>query len=90
MPADRVISPNHARRLALTRQRLAGPRARPDAEGIMEVVRDLGCLQLDPVNVVERSHRLVLWSRLGPYATDQLEWLRWDERRLFDYWAHAA
>ena len=56
----------------------------------MEVVRDLGCLQLDPVNVVERSHRLVLWSRLGPYATDQLEWLRWDERRLFDYWAHAA
>ena len=56
----------------------------------MEVARDLGCLQLDPVNVVERSHRLVLWSRLGPYATDQLERLRWDERRLFDYWAHAA
>jgi len=56
----------------------------------MEVARDLGCLQLDPVNVVERSHRLVLWSRLGPYPTDQLEQLRWDERRLFDYWAHAA
>ncbi len=56
----------------------------------MEAVRELGCLQLDPVNVIERSHRLVLWSRLGTYSTDELERLRWDERRLFDYWAHAA
>ena len=69
MPSSLVVSPAVARRMAVTRQRLAGPSPSPDAGGIMEVVRDLGCLQLDPVNVVERSHRLVLWSRLGVYPT---------------------
>lgn len=90
MAATRVISPTHARRLALTSQHLAGPPAGTDAAGILSLVRDLGCLQLDPVRVVARSHELVLWSRLGQYDLDELERLRWEERRLFEYWAHAA
>jgi len=32
----------------------------------------------------------VLWSRLGPYDLAVLENLLWRERRLFEYWAHAA
>ncbi len=56
----------------------------------MDVVRDLGCLQLDPISVVARSHLLVLWSRLGPYALEDLDRLMWQERRLFEYWAHMA
>ena len=90
MPAARVISSTHARRLALTRQRLAGPPGSPDGAGLLDLVRDLGCIQLDPVRVVARSHELVLWSRLGKYAVDEFERLRWEERRLFEYWAHAA
>ncbi len=86
----RTITPTTARRLAITRQRLAGPRPQPDAEGIMEVARDLRCLQLDPIGVVARSHRLVLWSRLGPYQPAELDRLLWQERRLFEYWAHCA
>jgi len=88
--ALKSITPRTARRLAIVRQRLAGPRPTPDRSGIMEVVRDLGCLQVDPVSVVARSHEIVLWSRLGPFPVPELEALRWDERRLFDYWAHAA
>ncbi len=65
MVAARVISPQVARRLAITRQRLAGPRPPADAAGIYEVARDLGCLQLDPISTVARSHLLVLHSRLG-------------------------
>jgi uncharacterized protein YcaQ len=56
----------------------------------MQVVRDLGCLQLDPINVVARSHMLVLWSRIGAFDPAELEVLRWEDRRLFEYWAHAA
>lgn len=56
----------------------------------MEVTRDLGCLQLDPTNVVARSHLLVLHSRLGTFDPADLEALRWEERRLFEYWAHRA
>jgi uncharacterized protein YcaQ len=80
-----------ARRLTVTCQRLTGePRPSPDAAGILDVVRDLGCLQLDPTNVVARSHLLVLWSRLGTYDPAHLDTLRWTERRFFEDWAHAA
>ena len=53
-------------------------------------MRDLGCLQIDPISVVARSHLLVLWSRLGPYDVAHLDQLLWDDRSLFEYWAHAA
>src|SRR5436309_3781993 len=86
----RVISRTVARRLAIVAQGLAGPRPRADTEGIMEVVSRLGCLQLDPINIVARSHLLVLWSRLGSYDQGLLDTLLWQERRLFEYWAHAA
>jgi uncharacterized protein YcaQ len=88
--APRVVTLGTARRLAVTRQRLAGPTVTPDREGIMDVTRDLGCLQLDPISVVARSHLLVLWSRLGVYDRGELDALLWEERRLFEYWAHAA
>ncbi|MEU0240710.1 crosslink repair DNA glycosylase YcaQ family protein [Nocardiopsis sp. NPDC006198] len=78
------------RRLAITRQRLAGPRPAADADGLREVLRALRCLQLDPVAVVARSHLLVLWSRVGRFDRADLDALLWDERWLFEYWAHAA
>ncbi len=86
----RRISIQTARRLAVTKQRLAGPSASPDKEGIMQVVHSIGCLQLDPINAVARNHLLVLWSRLGSYDPKDLDTLMWEERRLFEYWAHAA
>jgi len=86
----RTISATTARRLAITRQRLAGETSKPNAEGIFAVVKGLGFLQLDPTNVVAPSHQLVVFSRVGPYQPKQLETLLWDERRLFESWAHAA
>ncbi|MBI3660818.1 YcaQ family DNA glycosylase [Candidatus Acetothermia bacterium] len=90
-PAEKLkLSPTLARRLFIMRQRLAGPRTAANADGIMETVRDLGCLQLDPTSIVARNHLLVLWSRLGSYDLTHLDKLLWEERQLFEYWAHAA
>ena len=86
----RTISAETARRLAITRQRLAGSTNKPNADGIFDVIKDLGFLQLDPTNVVAPSHQLVVFSRVGPYQPKHLETLLWDERRVFESWAHAA
>jgi uncharacterized protein len=86
--ALRTLDLGLARRLILSRQRLAGPLpAAPGPEEIMGVATDLASLQLDPISVVARSHQLVLWSRLGRY---DLDGLRWRDRRLFEYWTTAA
>jgi uncharacterized protein len=85
-----IISHTLARQVTITAQYLAGPGPGTDAEGVMEVINRLGCLQLDPINVVARSHFLVLRSRLGNYDPALLDTLLWQEHRLFEYWAHAA
>jgi uncharacterized protein YcaQ len=84
--AIREISPEVARRFIITKQHLdTAPRP-----AMLDVIRDLGCLQLDPISKVLQPHWLILWSRLGQYDRAELEKLRWEDRALFEYWAHAA
>jgi len=80
-----------AARLFLARQHLDRPRARTlDARSLARFVADAGGLQLDSINVVARAHELTLWSRFGPYDRAELDRLVYEERALFEYWAHAA
>jgi len=90
MTARLTLTPTLARHLAVHQQRLAGPRAAADADGLLDVVRSLGCLQLDPLSVVARTHMLVLFSRVGPFDLAHLDQLLWQDRSLFEYWAHWA
>lgn len=87
---QRTLTARDARRLAIARQRLSGPRPSLDLAALMDVMRDIRCLQLDPINAVARSPLLVLWSRLGNYDRELLHHALWRERLLFEYWAHAA
>lgn len=86
----RTISPTTARRLAITKQHLAGERFEPTPEGIYRTVQELGCLQLDPLSTVSRSHTLVVFSRVGPYNISDIDKLIYQDKKLFEYWAHAA
>ena len=85
------MSASDARRLAIAKQHLGGrTRGEVSQESILSVIRDLGCLQLDPINAVAPSHVIVLWSRLGKFRLSDLDSLLWDKRMLFEYWAHQA
>jgi uncharacterized protein len=85
-----TISPQVARRIAVSKQRLAGTPPPASAENLLKLVRDLGCLQLDPTSVVARTNLLVPFSRVGVYDPALLDKLLWEDRTLFEYWAHAA
>jgi len=79
------LSRQRARRLAVTGQLLAAPRA----SSLVETVRGLGTVQMDPTSVVARTEHLVLWSRLGRrFHVAELERLLWRDRQLFEYRAH--
>jgi uncharacterized protein YcaQ len=57
---------------------------------MLALLQQLRCLQLDPIRAVERTQYLVLWSRLGKYNRDDLHDLVYNQRQLFEYWAHCA
>ena len=77
--------------LFLERQHLSRPQpTRLTARRLGRFVEDVGGLQLDSINVLERAHYLTVWSRFGPYDRAALDRLVYRRRLLFEYWAHAA
>jgi uncharacterized protein YcaQ len=87
-----TVSPAAARRIALAAQGFG--RARPDAVGTRQLnlaIQRLGLLQLDSVNVLERSHYLPVFARLGAYDKTLLDKLTFARRGPYrEYWAHEA
>ena len=51
---------------------------------MLDTVRKLGFLQVDPIASVATPQQLVLWSRLGSYDIAELDRLLWEERKLFE------
>ena len=89
------------RALALHTQGLDEPMSRGHRPGIDDVysaVERVGWVQIDTLQVVRRAQYLTLWSRLGTYDPGHLDNLLFDDgstspdnnRRLFEYWTHAA
>jgi uncharacterized protein YcaQ len=78
--ATRIVTPEQARRIAVRAQLLDG-----SARGVLDTVRRLGFLQMDPIASVATPQRLVLWSRLGQYDPAELDRLLWDEKKLFEW-----
>ena len=77
--------------LFLQRQHLSAPRAIPlTAKRLAHFAADVGGIQMDSINVLDRAHYLTVWSRFGPYDRARLDRLIYHRRLLFEYWAHAA
>jgi uncharacterized protein YcaQ len=53
---------------------------------VLETVRGLGFVQLDPISTVAPAQHLVLWSRLGSsYDPAELDRLLWKDRKLVEW-----
>jgi uncharacterized protein len=69
-----------ARRIAVRAQLHDG-----SATTVLDTVRKLGFLQIDPISTVAPPQQLVLWSRLGAFDVGELDRLLWQERKLFEW-----
>jgi uncharacterized protein YcaQ len=79
-----------ARRIWLNAQRLdevapfgAGAQATPGA------VAHLGYVQIDTINVVERCHHQILYTRIPDYRREHLAQAQSIDKSVFEYWTHA-
>ena len=79
-----------ARRIWLRAQRLDG--SVPFGEGpqaTAAAVEQLGYVQIDTINVIERSHHHILWSRIPAYRRADLRQAQSVDKSVFEYWTHA-
>jgi uncharacterized protein YcaQ len=91
--STQTVSLAEARRMAVAAQGFLPrePHARPGAARLLHLIKQIGLLQIDSVNVLVRSHYLPLYSRMGPYSTQLLDALSHGPKRaLFEYWGHEA
>ena len=85
------ISTSIARRLAIRCQGLDSRWKLPSGkEGIAQVIERLGYVQIDTIAVIQRAHHHTLWSRRPDYTPQMLHELQSQDRRVFEYWTHAA
>lgn len=68
------------------------PSSRVTQRHLVMVLKRLGMLQIDSVNVLMRAHYFPLFSRLGPYPVKLLDEASYSRkrRRFFEYWGHEA
>ena len=79
------ISKAVARRYVLGRQGLWPGRRWAGQTGTAQALRYVEAVQMDPLNVVARSHDLVLWGRVIDYEPGHLHRLLYHDRAFFDY-----
>jgi uncharacterized protein YcaQ len=85
-----TLAKAQARRIWLHAQRLdsrapfgEGPQATAAA------VEHLGYVQIDTINVIERSHHHILWTRIPAYRRADLRQAQSVDKTVFEYWTHA-
>ena len=84
-----TVSLAEIRRRVVEAQRYASRPRRGSAAEVLAAVRRLGCVQLDSISTVERSHRIALGARVGAYPEPAVSKLM-RTGQIFEYWAHEA
>ncbi len=63
---------------------------RPTRKAIHATIEELGFVQVDAIQVIERAHHLILHSRYRGYQPRLLTRLLEEDRSLFEHWTHDA
>jgi len=59
------------------------------AQAVADAVAHLGYVQIDTINVIERSHHHILYTRIPNYRRADLRQAQSADRSVFEYWTHA-
>jgi uncharacterized protein len=85
-----AVANSVARRIWLHAQRL--DRHAPFGDGpeaTRAAVAHLGYVQIDTINVIERSHHHILFARIPGYRREHLHQAQTVDKTVFEYWTHA-
>jgi uncharacterized protein YcaQ len=86
VPLDKM----QARRIWLHAQRLDERASFGDGgDATLRAIEHLGYLQIDTINVIERCHHHILWSRIPDYRRAHLHQAQSVDKSVFEYWTHA-
>jgi uncharacterized protein YcaQ len=79
-----------ARRLWLAAQGLDRPAPFGEgADATRRAVEHLGYVQIDTINVIERCHHHILFTRIPTYERAHLQRAQSVDKSVFEYWTHA-
>jgi uncharacterized protein len=79
-----------ARRIWIGAQRLDTPAPfGTGAAAVAEAIAHLGYVQIDTINVIERSHHHILYTRIPDYRRADLRQAQGLDKSVFEYWTHA-
>jgi uncharacterized protein YcaQ len=59
------------------------------ADATRAAIEHLGYVQIDTINVIERCHHHILFTRIPDYARTHLHQAQTVDKSVFEYWAHA-
>jgi hypothetical protein len=59
------------------------------AEATRRAIEYLGYVQIDTINVIERCHHHILWTRIPGYRREHLRQAQTIDKTVFEYWTHA-
>jgi uncharacterized protein YcaQ len=85
-----TLSNAEARHIWLRAQRLDLPAPFGNGPAATQTaVEHLGYVQIDTINVIERCHHHILWSRIPDYRREHLHRAQSIDKSVFEYWTHA-
>jgi uncharacterized protein YcaQ len=84
------LSRRDARRIWLRAQRLDSLAPFGDGpQAVAAAVDHLGYVQIDTINVIERCHHHILYTRIPAYRRADLKQAQSVDKSVFEYWTHA-
>ena len=84
MSEIKEITKEQAKRFLLLKHGLIGEHRFEGKQGIVDYVKQAGCVQYDPIDVCGKNHELVLFSKIKNFSKDDLYSLLYEERKLID------
>jgi uncharacterized protein YcaQ len=80
-----ALTNRQARQFILLKQGLLGAYRYVGKQGVLDFIRQTGCIQFDPVDICGRNADIILHARVPDYSKSMLDELLYQDRSLIDY-----